>query len=33
MEIPGVSNLYFLKAALNAVRKHRGLPELDAIDL
>jgi Fe-S cluster assembly ATP-binding protein len=32
VEIPGVSNLYFLKAALNAVRKHRGLPELDAID-
>ena len=29
---PGVSNLYFLKTALNAVRKHRGLPELDAID-
>jgi Fe-S cluster assembly ATP-binding protein len=32
VEIPGVSNVYFLKAALNAVRKHRGLPELDAID-
>ena len=32
VEIPGVSNLYFLKAALNAVRKHRGLSELDAID-
>ncbi len=32
VEIPGVSNLYFLKAALNAVRKHRGLAELDAID-
>ena len=32
MEIPGVSNVYFLKAALNAIRKHRGLPELDAID-
>ena len=32
VEIPGVSNLYFLKAALNAVRKHRGLPELDAMD-
>jgi Fe-S cluster assembly ATP-binding protein len=27
-----VSNLYFLKNALNAVRKHRGLPELDAFD-
>jgi Fe-S cluster assembly ATP-binding protein len=32
VEIPGVSNTYFLKAALNAVRKHRGLPEMDAID-
>jgi Fe-S cluster assembly ATP-binding protein len=32
VEISGVSNLYFLKAAVNAVRKHRGLPELDAID-
>jgi Fe-S cluster assembly ATP-binding protein len=32
VEIPGVSNVYFLKAALNAVRKHRGLPELDALD-
>ena len=32
VEIPGVANLYFLKAALNAVRKHRGLPELDAMD-
>ena len=32
VEIPGVSNVYFLKTALNAVRKHRGLPELDAID-
>ena len=32
MEIPGVSNNYFLKAAVNAVRKHRGLGELDAID-
>jgi Fe-S cluster assembly ATP-binding protein len=32
VEIPGVSNVYLLKAALNAVRKHRGLPELDAID-
>ena len=30
VEIPGVSNTYFLKAALNAVRKHRGLPEIDA---
>src|SRR5437868_4127677 len=32
VEIPGVGNSYFLKAALNAVRKHRGEPELDAID-
>ena len=32
VEIPGVSNLYFLKAALNAVRKHQGLPDLDAMD-
>jgi Fe-S cluster assembly ATP-binding protein len=32
VEIPGVSNVYFLKAALNAIRKHRGLPELDAMD-
>jgi Fe-S cluster assembly ATP-binding protein len=32
VEIPGVSNAYFLKAALNALRKHRGLPELDAMD-
>jgi Fe-S cluster assembly ATP-binding protein len=30
VEIPGVSNTYFLRAALNAVRKHRGQPELDA---
>jgi len=32
VEIPGVSTTYFLKAALNAVRKHRGVPELDAMD-
>jgi len=32
VEIPGVSNTYFLKAALNAVRTHRGEPELDAMD-
>jgi Fe-S cluster assembly ATP-binding protein len=32
VEIPGVSNIYFLKAALNAIRKHRGIEELDAID-
>ncbi|MEM7135912.1 MAG: Fe-S cluster assembly ATPase SufC [Myxococcota bacterium] len=30
--IPGVSNIYFLKAALNAIRKHRGQDPLDAID-
>jgi Fe-S cluster assembly ATP-binding protein len=32
VEIAGVSNVYFLKAAVNAIRKHRGQPELDAID-
>ncbi len=32
VEIPGVSNMYFLKAALNTVRKSRNLPELDAFD-
>jgi len=32
VEIPGVNNAYLLKAALNAVRKHRGEPELDAIE-
>jgi len=32
VEIPGVSNSYFLKAALNAVRKHRGEAEVDAIE-
>jgi Fe-S cluster assembly ATP-binding protein len=32
VEIPGVSNMYLLKSALNAVRKHRGEPELDAVD-
>ncbi|MFW5877301.1 MAG: Fe-S cluster assembly ATPase SufC [Myxococcota bacterium] len=32
VEIPGVSNVYFLKAALNAIRTHRGEPELDAIE-
>src|SRR5262245_4180032 len=30
VEIPGVTNMYFLRAALNAVRKARGLPEVDA---
>jgi Fe-S cluster assembly ATP-binding protein len=32
VEIAGVSNVYFLKAALNSIRKHRGLPELDAME-
>lgn len=32
VEIPGVNNTYFLKAAVNAIRKHRGEPELDAMD-
>jgi Fe-S cluster assembly ATP-binding protein len=32
VEIPGVNSTYFLKAALNEVRKHQGLPELDAIE-
>jgi Fe-S cluster assembly ATP-binding protein len=32
VEIPGINNTYFLKAAYNAVRKHRGEPELDAMD-
>ena len=32
VEIPGVNNTYFLKAALNAIHKHRGEPELDAMD-
>ena len=32
VEIPGVSNTYFLRAALNAIRKHQGLEELDAMD-
>jgi Fe-S cluster assembly ATP-binding protein len=32
IEIPGVNNTYFLKAALNAIRKHKGLEELDAIE-
>src|SRR5947208_8342829 len=31
VEIPGVSNTYFLRAAVNAIRKHRGLPEYDAL--
>ncbi len=32
IEIPGVSNIYLLKAALNAKRKAQGLPEVDAMD-
>jgi len=32
VEIPGIQNGYFLKAALNALRKHRGEPELDAVE-
>ncbi len=32
VEIPGVSNIYLLKAAVNAIRKHRGEVELDAMD-
>ena len=32
VEIPGVTNNYFMKTALNSIRKHRGEPELDAMD-
>ncbi len=32
VEIPGVNNVYLLKAAVNAVRKHRGETELDAVE-
>ena len=32
VEIPGVNSTYFLKAALNEIRKHKGEPELDAIE-
>ena len=32
VEIPGVNNTYFLKAAVNEIRKHRSQPELDAVD-
>src|SRR5436190_3595511 len=32
VEIPGVNNVYLLKAALNAARRERGLPEVDAFD-
>ena len=32
VELPGVSNLYFLRSALNAIRRHRGEEDMDAID-
>ena len=32
VEIPGVNNIYLMKAAVNALRVHRGQPELDAVD-
>ena len=32
VEIPGITNTYFLKAGLNAIRKHHGLEELDAME-
>jgi Fe-S cluster assembly ATP-binding protein len=32
VELPGIANSYFLKAAVNAGRKHRGLSEMDAVD-
>ena len=32
VEIPGVNNVYLLKAAVNAIRKYRGEPELDAVE-
>ncbi|MCC7174448.1 MAG: Fe-S cluster assembly ATPase SufC [Bryobacterales bacterium] len=32
VEIPGVTNMYFMRAALNSIRKQRGLPEIDAFD-
>jgi len=32
VEIPGVNNVYLLKAGINAVRKYQGLPELDAVE-
>lgn len=32
VEIPGVNNMYFLKAAVNSIRKHRNLPSYDALD-
>jgi Fe-S cluster assembly ATP-binding protein len=32
VEIPGISNMYFLKSSLNEIRKHQGLEEIDAMD-
>jgi Fe-S cluster assembly ATP-binding protein len=32
VEIPGISNAYFLRSALNAIRKYRGEDEMDAMD-
>lgn len=32
VEIPGISSAYFLRAALNSIRKHQGLEELDAVE-
>jgi Fe-S cluster assembly ATP-binding protein len=32
VELPGVSNTYFLKAAVNAIRKYRGQPEMEAVE-
>src|SRR5712691_3902241 len=32
VEIPGVNSTYFLKAAYNEIRKHKGLPEVDAME-
>lgn len=32
LEIPGIGNAYFIRSALNAVRKYRGLPEMDAME-
>ncbi len=32
IEIPGVNNIYLIKASVNAIRKHRGEPEVDALD-
>jgi Fe-S cluster assembly ATP-binding protein len=32
VEIPGISNMYFLKSSLNEIRKHKGLEEIDAMD-